>query len=386
MSRKERGSFQINGNTHVGDLTVYAIIASKGNSIITTSGIMVDSNHCRRFMVDDRRELLYRAEVQNRVYRREIEELQQEISRIQNLLELPVQPYPKLTPELLYLLPESRVDPSPNARRRGIIEEDRYDFISDAADLCLGVSEARSDFEVTPDLKYKEESPKPIRRRSRRFSLRSAKSYAVHKLCKFRPRFSLGTLSDSCDYSGVNRSHFAEGDDKIESLHKNHSSHPLLKQNPIDESERSNLVPNIHQTNDIRKLRTFDTSESDDENPNLDEAMVKIKCPMTLVTQASVSEQEYDIEQQDIIRCRSFSEGHCQRDSGYKHFLEVPSISRRLTLVDIDEPKNYKAQYRRTRSVLELERRARIQRLQKDLQRIQKELQDLGDLEYQVSE
>ncbi|KAK3582845.1 hypothetical protein CHS0354_039992 [Potamilus streckersoni] len=368
------------------NLNVYAIIASKGNSIITTSGIMVDSNHCRRFMVDDRRELLYRAEVQNRVYRREIIELEQEISRVQHLLELPVQPYPKLTPELLYLLPESRVDPSPNARRRGLIEEDRYDFISDAADLCLGVSEARSDYEITPDLKYKEEPPKPVRRRSRRFSLRSAKSYAVHKLCKFRPRFSLGTLSDSYDYSGIKRSPFPEGEGKIESFHKNHSSHPLLKQTEIEEYKHNSMVPNVHQSNDRRKSRTFDTSESDDESGSLDEATVKIKCPVTLVTQASVSEHELDREQPEIIRTRSLSEGQCQRNSRHKHFLEVPSISRRLTLVDIDEPKNYSAIYRRTRSVLELERRARIQKLQKDLRRIQKELQDLGDLEYQVSE
>lgn len=44
---------------------------SKGEPVIAASGITVDSN-CRRFAVDEKRDLFYRAEVQNRVYKREI--------------------------------------------------------------------------------------------------------------------------------------------------------------------------------------------------------------------------------------------------------------------------------------------------------------------------
>ena len=53
---------------------IYAIITSKGNPIIAASGIQVDSN-CRRFVVDERRDQYYRAEVQNRVYKREVVEV-----------------------------------------------------------------------------------------------------------------------------------------------------------------------------------------------------------------------------------------------------------------------------------------------------------------------
>ena len=44
--------------------------------------------------------------------------LDQEIHRLESLLELPVEPYPRLTREQLCRLPESRVDPTPPSARR----------------------------------------------------------------------------------------------------------------------------------------------------------------------------------------------------------------------------------------------------------------------------
>lgn len=41
----------------------------------------------RRFVVDERKELLYRANVQNRVYRQEIIDLDKEIFKLENNLE-----------------------------------------------------------------------------------------------------------------------------------------------------------------------------------------------------------------------------------------------------------------------------------------------------------
>uniref|UniRef100_UPI000BACEBF8 Metabotropic GABA-B receptor subtype 3, isoform A n=1 Tax=Drosophila melanogaster TaxID=7227 RepID=UPI000BACEBF8 len=41
----------------------------------------------RRFVVDDRRELQYRVEVQNRVYKKEIQALDAEIRKLERLLE-----------------------------------------------------------------------------------------------------------------------------------------------------------------------------------------------------------------------------------------------------------------------------------------------------------
>ena len=46
--------------------------------MITSSGLHVEAN-TRRFVVDEKRELQYRAEVQNRVYKREIIEVSYQI-------------------------------------------------------------------------------------------------------------------------------------------------------------------------------------------------------------------------------------------------------------------------------------------------------------------
>ncbi|XP_041357870.1 gamma-aminobutyric acid type B receptor subunit 1-like [Gigantopelta aegis] len=53
---------------------IYVIVSSKGNPIIATSGILVEAN-TRRFVFDDKKEIYYRAEVQNRVYKRELVEV-----------------------------------------------------------------------------------------------------------------------------------------------------------------------------------------------------------------------------------------------------------------------------------------------------------------------
>lgn len=53
---------------------IYAIIKHNGAPVVATSGLTVEAN-TRRFVVDEKRELYYRAEVQNRVYKRELIEV-----------------------------------------------------------------------------------------------------------------------------------------------------------------------------------------------------------------------------------------------------------------------------------------------------------------------
>lgn len=53
---------------------IYSIATAKGEPVIASSGILVEDK-TRRFIVDDKREIYYRAEVQNRVYKREIVEV-----------------------------------------------------------------------------------------------------------------------------------------------------------------------------------------------------------------------------------------------------------------------------------------------------------------------
>lgn len=45
-------------------------------------------------------------------------QLDQEVSRLERLLELSIDDYPKLKEELLFLLPESKVDGTPAFQRR----------------------------------------------------------------------------------------------------------------------------------------------------------------------------------------------------------------------------------------------------------------------------
>ena len=53
---------------------IYAILKHNGSPVITASGLTVEAN-TRRFAVDEKKEAYYRAEVQNRVYKREILEV-----------------------------------------------------------------------------------------------------------------------------------------------------------------------------------------------------------------------------------------------------------------------------------------------------------------------
>ncbi|XP_050416810.2 uncharacterized protein LOC126830465 [Patella vulgata] len=123
---------------------IYAIVTSGGNPVIASSGIHVEAN-TRRFVIDDRKEIYYRAEVQNRVYKRELVEAEQELSRLRRLMELPIEPFSRMTDELLHLLPESKVDGTPAIQRRRQEERRMYlngcNSISDDGEVCYGSEE-----------------------------------------------------------------------------------------------------------------------------------------------------------------------------------------------------------------------------------------------------
>lgn len=53
--------------------------------VVESMGLKIECN-TRRFVTDDRRELQYRVEVQNRVYHREVAALDLEIGRLEKLL------------------------------------------------------------------------------------------------------------------------------------------------------------------------------------------------------------------------------------------------------------------------------------------------------------
>ncbi|KAL4230678.1 hypothetical protein ACF0H5_011054 [Mactra antiquata] len=363
---------------------IYAIMTYKGEPVIAASGITVDAGNCRRFAVDERREKFYRAEVQNRVYKREIVELDQEISRLERLLEVPVEPYPKLTTELLFLLPESLVDPSPLPSRHRNMEEKSGCSISDTGDVSMNISDDHSDDEHDTSTN----TPIPFRRRSNRLSIRVATHYAYNKLCKLRPRFSVGSVSFRQDYEDLKTS--PSSPDCFMSLgsplERSKSSHPLLRQEAVEENKRLKYFVDLKQSSEKSESRTTDTHISDDIEPNVDFT--------------SASAQNTEAANTDFVFTETETNGCDKTENQIEHYvppnkrrrkfgntLDVPSAYEecRISEVEISGIEHNVPRIRRARSIIEIERRTRIRKLQSDLRRIQKELQDLDELEYEVS-
>ncbi|EDW39579.1 GL15283 [Drosophila persimilis] len=77
----------LNDSQYIG-VSVYSVVITNDiiDPVIHSMGLKMECN-TRRFVVDDRRELQYRVEVQNRVYKKEIQALDAEIRKLERLLE-----------------------------------------------------------------------------------------------------------------------------------------------------------------------------------------------------------------------------------------------------------------------------------------------------------
>ncbi|XP_053400831.1 uncharacterized protein LOC123558927 [Mercenaria mercenaria] len=358
----------------------------KGEPIIAASGITVDAN-CRRFAVDERREHFYRAEVQNRVYKREIIELDQEILRLERLMEIPVKPYPKLTKELLYALPESRVDPSPDVRRRWEQDRDLCCSISDAGDVCMGVSEDRSDDGHVEHGEDTRPRPKPFRRRANRLSIRVATNYAYTKLCKLRPRFSVGSVNYKHEYEDLKGSPTSPDGHLYHNIQieRSRSSHPLMRQEALELGQGGEMANVSKQDSEKSETQTCDTRVSDDAESEIAQEPIKFYVPQMDLLEVPSNTDLPGCEQKTLTKAYS---APIRRRRKYGNTLAVPPMQEAclITEVDTGTERRTSPRLRRARSILEHERRTRIRKLQSDLRRIQKELQNLNDLEYDVSE
>ncbi|XP_036364248.1 uncharacterized protein LOC115218300 [Octopus sinensis] len=124
---------------------IYAIMTSNGNPVITGTGITVQAN-IRRFDFSDKKELQYRAEIQNKVYKRELVALEEEINRLEYLLELPNISYFRFTDELLALMPEDGLDSlSTSITGTAAASAQRCHSISDADDVVSYFGETTED-------------------------------------------------------------------------------------------------------------------------------------------------------------------------------------------------------------------------------------------------
>ncbi|XP_071087833.1 gamma-aminobutyric acid type B receptor subunit 2-like [Haliotis cracherodii] len=387
---------------------IYVIVSSKGNPVIASSGILVEAN-TRRFVFDDRKEIYYRAEVQNRVYKREMIELEQELMRLERLLEMPVEPYPRLTEELLYMLPETAVDGTPDTRRR------RGDLLSGCS-ISDGGS-VSCDIEENPDVTAavkREDSFQPMEKRN---SFDKTES-ALKKICRIsrslsigpanylKPRLNLPKPLSPCS----KRSNILQGDSVsntlpeggcLQSYPKRRSDSAIelrtdkptaalsfrdmqciqsFKNNLQLKTSENTLVPKSPRT--VRRLKNNTRAKPSiiEENEDCLE-----ECPLSTGATLFIPSISYNQSNSTNLNCSYSNNPLIDIDSDDVSVQNQNGAQSR----DVDSAfvKNRSlSKLKSTKTIIEHERRVRIRRLQTDLVKIQKELQDLDELEYEVSQ
>ena len=227
------------------------------------------------------------------------------------------------------------------------------------------------------------------RRRSNRLSIRMA-SYAYTKLCKLRPRFSVGHVNFNHDYEDMKNSPFSlEG--KLlpgTSLARARSSHPFLRQEAVEERRRAfGFLTDGKHSSERSETRTFEThiSDDDDATGNVDYSSVSFTVPQQK-DYLQVPSCTYTSGCDPCLSSAHLLDVISRRRRKYGNTLKVPSTYADCQITEIDvSPANTSPRFTRVQSVIELERRTRIRKLQADLRKIQQELQDLDELEYTVS-
>ena len=249
----------------------------------------------------------------------------------------------------------------------------------------MGISDEKSDDEFMLRYAVKQPSPKPLRRRANRLSVRVT-NYAVSKLNKIRrPRFSIGSVNFKTDYEDLKGIPSPDGDPSsgFDILSgRNRFSHPLLRQKAIDERKEFGLS-NKQGSSERSDTRTFESILSENGN----ETATHQDQPNAQRHSVAVCMKEYlDVPSITFNGCDFQAQLNTQRRRKYGNTLEIPSQDCKITPVDMYSLEDDSPKMRRARSIIEHERRTRIRKLQSDLQNIQRELKDLDELEYEVSE
>ncbi|XP_033742389.1 gamma-aminobutyric acid type B receptor subunit 2-like [Pecten maximus] len=374
---------------------IYAILTCKGDPVVVSSGIVVEDK-TRRFLVDEKRDLYYRAEVQNRVYKREIVELDQEICRLERLLELPLQPFPKLTDDILHLLPESRVDPSPAIRRRRLQELERCNSISDGGEVCFGLSSETSGDDFAPSV---HNSLQPNSKPVRRMSIREAASATAKKLSELRRSLSFrapsrkGTfsVSDMSRDTHASKSEFSlrhyfqdidvDDDDTLGRTNFSSMSRKWNTDSTICERSR--------ECNNSRKPSRIDDSRQGSKKYRRKSNVFDLQVKIT-----PCSDDESSVENAAFCENRKDSSTKARRSLHRGDFMRPCKSTGdmnylplcRVTDVDTNREGKTVSKLQNIEHLIARERRRRIIKLQSDLVKIQHELKALSDLEYEVSD
>ncbi|VDI77951.1 gamma-aminobutyric acid type B receptor [Mytilus galloprovincialis] len=328
---------------------IYCIVMAKGAPVIASSGILVEDK-TRRFIVNDKREVYYRAEVQNRVYKREIIELEQEITRLERLLEQPLEPYPKMTPDLMKVLPETRIDSlSPTQditrriRRRSIIvngEEVSLDgFGSDSSDSSSSDSDTIASGNIV--------QPFANRRNPLRMSIKNAAASTARRLSLWR--------------KAITEKHNREKPNANNLQQRNQLTLDIKK------PKRTNLENDISISDNLQVPSIVSYSHLDDMNP-------RQKWRIMLTPES---------ESEDVIEITSISPDMsietCIAEDTESRIVRANLLKGEVTPRRIDRKDELLS------FLLLNERRKRIQKLQTDIKHIHEELVNLEELEYVVS-
>lgn len=274
----------------------------------------------------------------------------------------------------------------------------RFHSISDCEEICMGISDETTDeqaVEVTTwELKVRDVP-------NRRKIIREKAAETARKLCHLGRSLSLGTVPIKHEYVGLLTS-----PDEVQSClrhfrtsQENRALHPLTRQIAVEEKHcDSNTSLKIFTENNRSGALTYPTGAFDINGHSPDKS--NLSTPTISISPLS-SHNTFE-EHRGLRHCpatgsRHFSDSDFSKYSSMESALmpsqQLESTSKEALPTDacvissIDPPERDKtmSRIRSARSIIEHERRVRIRKLQSDLLRIQKELQDLHELEYEVS-
>lgn len=249
------------------------------------------------------------------------------------------------------------------------------------------------------------QSHKPFRRRANRLSIRVATNYAYSKLCKLRPRFSVGNINFKHEYEDLKTS--PTSPDGFLSpggpLERSKSSHPLLRQEAVEDKKADGFTSGFKRDSEKSETKTLEThiSEERDFDSAQDYSSVTFHVPILKtdhlqvpsISNVTSSMQDLSVSLSaschNIAGCEEIPTSSetvnkpIRRTRKFGNTLEVPLLNDEPIMLNTNEPDS--PRLRRSISLIDNERMRRIRKLQADLKRIQKELKDLGELEYEVS-
>jgi hypothetical protein len=158
-----------------------------------------------------------------------------------------------------------------------------------------------------------------------------------------------------------------------------------MRQEALELSQGGISVPK--QDSEKSETKTCDTRVSDEMESEIAQECPSIKfyVPQMDLLKVPSNTDLAGCEQKTLTKVYS---APVRRRRKHGNTLSVSPMQEACLITEVDSSSAERStpRLRRAKSILEHERRTRIRKLQADLRRIQNELQNLNDLEYDISE